>query len=112
MLNSKVLSCFSRAIMSMRLFFFIIIELPHSDHGLSVCVHRFKNVFELFHVKTSPRRQMEHLMKEKKAMSLFRSGDDMKNHFEHVGTVTDIHSMPRLRKFAQVYKVAQKLWWR
>ena len=32
-----------------------IMELPHSDLGLSVCTHPFKNVFELFHVKTTLR---------------------------------------------------------
>ena len=30
-------------------------ELPHSDLGLSVRARLFKNVFELFHVKTSIR---------------------------------------------------------
>ena len=34
-------------------------EFPHSDLGLSVRVHPFKNVFELFHVKTSPRELSE-----------------------------------------------------
>ena len=32
-----------------------IIELPHSDLGLSMRAHPFKNAFELFHVKTSLR---------------------------------------------------------
>ena len=33
--------------------FHLIIDLPHSDLGLSVRACPFKNVFELFHVKTS-----------------------------------------------------------
>ena len=31
----------------------VIIELSHSDLGLPMCAHPFKNVFELFHVSTS-----------------------------------------------------------
>ena len=39
--------------LQMQCFTGIIIELPHSDLGLSVRTHPFENVFELFHVKTS-----------------------------------------------------------
>ena len=37
---------------------YIYNELPHSDLGLSVRAHPFKNVFESFHVQTSLKLQL------------------------------------------------------
>ena len=68
-------------------------------------VQRIKLIFELAFQKADG-TSYEPSDKEKKAMLPFRGGDDIKDLFEHVL----INSMPRLRKFAQVYKVAQTIW--
>ena len=49
--------------------------------------------------------------KEKKAMLVFRGGDDIKDLLNMlVLSLTLVHSMMQLRKSAQVFKVAQTMW--
>ena len=72
-------------------------------------VQRIKLIFELVFRKAdgTPYAPSD---KEKKAMLLFRGGDDMKDLFEHVGAVTDTDTFDdAVMKIPQAFKVTQTI---